>query len=131
MMIIDSRFENDSIFLADLSLSQLRLMNDGELDWFILIPKREDIIEWSDLGQEDQLLLNQEINMLVNLLKELPEVKKVNVANLGNIVSQFHVHIIGRKFGDRAWPGPIWGTKSSLPLSQERIQFWKNAKISK
>ncbi len=126
MFLINSQLENDSVFLAKLNLCQLRLMKDGELDWFLLIPERENLVEWFDLNQKEQVDLSAEIIKVSSILKEIGKVEKINVANLGNIVSQFHVHIIGRKKNDRAWPSPIWGTKSLIPFKEERVLFWKN-----
>ena len=125
MFEINKQLENDSIFIVKLKLCQLRLMKDGELDWFLLIPERENISEWFELEQKDQNLLSEEIVTVSSFLKKEGRADKINVANLGNIVSQFHVHIIGRKKTDRAWPSPIWGTKSTKIFSPDHILFWQ------
>ena len=126
MFEINKQLENDSGFIAKLKLCQLRLMKDGEVDWFLLIPERDNLIEWYELEKKDQKLLSEEIVLVSSILKKEGRADKINVANLGNIVSQFHVHIIGRKKTDPAWPSPIWGTKSPKAFSPDRILFWKN-----
>ncbi len=123
-MKINERIEKDSEFLKTLNLSELRLLKDGELDWFVLIPLRENMIEWCDLPMEDQVELTREIDFLSKSLKELGY-DKVNIGSLGNIVSQLHIHVIGRRKSDRAWPAPIWGTQSLEEFSQARVEFWK------
>lgn len=123
---MDSRLTQDSVLIHEFTLSQLRLMKDGELDWFLLIPKRQGVVEWLDLLVEEQKQLLEEINLVSQNLKLYGEGQKINIASLGNVVPQFHLHIVNRKHDDRAWPGPIWGTTSQLEFNEERVQFWKN-----
>lgn len=125
-MNISPQILKDSELLAELELSQLRLLKDGDLDWFILIPRKSNIIEWNDLAADELALLNQEITSICSLIKNNLEVDKINVANLGNLVPQFHVHIIARYKTDRAWPGPIWGTKTLSEFNMERVEFWQS-----
>lgn len=124
-MFIDPQIEKNSIPLCDLSLCQLRLQKDGELDWMILIPKRTGLVEWSDLSAEEQNLLTGEIDFTCRLLKAFGMVEKLNIGSLGNIVPQLHIHIVGRRASDRAWPGPIWGTVTEKLITQEREKFWQ------
>lgn len=122
-MEINERIVADSIFIKKLNLSELRLIKDGELDWFVLIPLRENMKDWSDLEMEDQFELTREITLLSNKLKKLnPD--KINVASLGNVVPQLHIHVLARYQNDRAWPGPIWGTQASKSFDDSRVQFW-------
>ena len=124
-MNIDSRLLEDSIEIQTLSLSQLRLMKDGDLDWFLLVPLRENVKDWSDLSIDDQLILTREINYICNILKTT-EPDKLNVASLGNLVPQLHIHLIARFKRDRAWPRPIWGTHPTRPFDPTKVNFWKN-----
>ena len=124
-MQIDARLIEDSIEICNLTLSQLRLMRDGDVDWFLLIPLREEVKDWCDLSIEDQLVLTREIDYVSRLVKET-KVDKINVASLGNLVSQLHIHIIGRLKADRAWPRPIWGTSATRPFDPTKVNFWKN-----
>lgn len=129
--MIDSKLLNDSEFIADLELSQLRLLKDGELDWFLLIPRKETnhensyFIEWTDLQVEDQVQLTKEIDFVSRLLKDHVGPDKINIASIGNIVSQLHVHIIARYKTDRAWPKTIWGTESKQKLDVKRVSYWQ------
>lgn len=113
MFVLDPRIERDSIYVTDLSLCQIRLQNDSRFPWVILIPKVENVIEVHDLIQSDQAQLIKESSIVATIVKKLTNCKKVNVANLGNIVSQLHWHVVGRTETDAAWPGPIWGVGSA------------------
>jgi diadenosine tetraphosphate (Ap4A) HIT family hydrolase len=125
-MFLDERLENDSLFIKDLRLCQLRLMKDGDLPWFLLIPKREHIVEWTDLTEQEQIILAQEITQIVSLIKQNDSnVTKVNIGSLGNMVAQFHVHIIGRNPSDRAWPHAIWGSKALQEFNEAQLQYWQ------
>ncbi len=119
------RFRQDSEFLIDLKLCQVRLMKDGELDWFMLVPRVKGVTEIIELSKEQQVTLMKEIDLCSRLLKEEHPESKINIGSLGNVVSDLHVHIIARYEGDRAWPGTIWGTKANAPFKSERTQFWK------
>lgn len=107
---LDPRLENDSVFVADWPLCQIRLSRNAAFPWLILIPRREDIVEIIDLSHADQTQLWQEIRKASTIMKKLYSPKKLNVANLGNIVAQLHVHVVARFEQDGAWPGPIWGS---------------------
>jgi len=122
MFEVDPRIANENILLVDLHLSQVYFKNDKENPWFILVPKRSNVSEIIDLGHEDQLLLMEEINSVSQFLKEFYRPTKINVANLGNIVTQLHVHIIARFETDRAWPRAIWGTPTTQFFDQVEIE---------
>lgn len=124
-MLIDKNIENDSEFIADLELSQLRLYKDGDLDWFLLVPRLEDVKDWDDLTINQQFQLTKEINYACKLLKRYGNPDKINVGSLGNMVPQMHIHIIARKKNDRAWPGAIWGTKSKKNYQDFMACDWK------
>ena len=124
-MKINERIEQDSWFIKDLELCQLRLIKD-ELIWFVLIPKIEEAVELTDLSIEDQQQVLKEVNFVASKLKLHHTYDKLNVASIGNIVSQLHIHIVARLKTDRAWPGVIWGNKSQSQslLSNDDIQKW-------
>ena len=105
----DPRLAADSAFIADGPLSQVRLMDDARFPWLLLVPRVAGASEWIDLDGGQQRLLLAEINQLSQLLRTEAGVEKINIGALGNIVRQFHVHLIGRHEGDPAWPGPVWG----------------------
>jgi diadenosine tetraphosphate (Ap4A) HIT family hydrolase len=101
--------------LADWPLSRVFLYNDSRYQWGLLVPRRPGAIEMCDLVPEDQAKLMAEIVKFSNLIRTLPDVEKLNVGNLGNMVPQLHVHVIGRRKGDPAWPGPVWGHSDPVP----------------
>ncbi len=108
--LLDARLEADSVFIADGPLSQLRLMDDARFPWLVLVPRVAGATEWIDLDGASQRLLLAEINQAGALLREhFAPVDKLNIGALGNIVRQLHVHVVGRREGDAAWPGPVWG----------------------
>jgi diadenosine tetraphosphate (Ap4A) HIT family hydrolase len=101
--------------LADWPLSRVFLYNDSRYQWGLLVPRRPGAVEMCDLIPEDQAKLMAEIVKLSGLIRPLPGVEKLNVGNLGNMVPQLHVHVIGRRKGDPAWPGPVWGHSDPVP----------------
>lgn len=123
---LNPRLENDSLLIKKLTLCELRLMKDGELDWFLLVPRREGAQEITDLSEDEAALLWSEIKKVSNTLKAYGKVDKINIGMIGNIVTQLHVHIIGRLKTDRAWPHTIWGSKAECDFNQERLLFWKD-----
>ena len=101
--------------LADWPLCRVFLYNDSRYQWGLLVPRRPGAIEMCDLLPEDQAKLMAEIVKLSGLIRALPGVEKLNVGNLGNMVPQLHVHVIGRRKADPAWPGPVWSHSDPLP----------------
>ena len=101
--------------LADWPLSRVFLYNDSRYPWGLLVPRRPGVIEMCDLTLADQAQLMAEIVKLSGLIRGLPGVEKLNVGNLGNMVPQLHVHVVGRRKGDPAWPGPVWGHSDPVP----------------
>jgi diadenosine tetraphosphate (Ap4A) HIT family hydrolase len=118
---LDPRLAADCIVLGDMRLSRLLALNNSLLPWFILVPRRS-AIELFELEREDQLLLLEEINLLSRFVKDRYGSEKLNVAAIGNIVSQMHVHVIGRKTTDFCWPNVVWGTREKIPYSAKEIE---------
>ncbi len=106
---INPRLEGDSLFVADLPLCAVRLMKDANYTWLLLVPRRSDLVEIIDLEEQDQTQLMREISQVSHVLRQVTDCEKLNVAALGNQVSQLHVHVIARFRSDAAWPGPVWG----------------------
>ncbi|ADZ72699.1 HIT domain-containing protein [Polymorphum gilvum] len=106
---LNPRLEGDSLPVADLALCALRLMKDANYPWLLLIPRQPDLIEILDLAPADRLVLMEEIAAAAEALKGATGCDKLNIAALGNQVSQLHVHVIARFQGDAAWPDPVWG----------------------
>jgi len=109
MFYLDERLKRDTFEIGCMELSMLLLMNDGSLPWLILVPRREDVNEICELSPLDRCMLIEEISVVSELMRKLYKPYKINVAALGNVVPQLHVHIVGRFPDDRAWPDPVWG----------------------
>ncbi|WP_413206875.1 HIT domain-containing protein [Rhodospirillum sp. A1_3_36] len=109
MFELDPRLEADSHAVTQWPLCQVRLMDDARYPWLILVPRRASAVEPFDLDEVDQTQLWQEANRAGAILKTETGAAKINIAAIGNIVSQLHIHVIARKPGDAAWPGPVWG----------------------
>jgi diadenosine tetraphosphate (Ap4A) HIT family hydrolase len=105
---LDPRLENDTIFIKDLKLSKLLLMNNKLYPWFILVPKKYNITEIIDLTSSEQQILLSEINQISTLLQKIYNPDKLNIAALGNVVSQLHIHLIARYKNDITFPKPVW-----------------------
>jgi diadenosine tetraphosphate (Ap4A) HIT family hydrolase len=106
---LDPRLEADTHAIGDLPLSQLLLMDDARFPWLILVPRIAGARELIDLDEGDQRTLLGELNLVGRALETLLRPDKLNVAALGNVVPQLHVHLIARFTGDSAWPQPVWG----------------------
>jgi diadenosine tetraphosphate (Ap4A) HIT family hydrolase len=105
---LDSRLKNDCFLIKELKLSKLLLMNNKLYPWFILVPKRSNITEIIDLNFEDQKILLSEINEISKIIQQKYQPDKLNIAALGNVVSQLHIHIIARYKNDATFPQPVW-----------------------
>ena len=114
--------QRDCIELADWPLCKVLLMNDSQYPWFILVPRVADVKEIIDLSEELQITLLQESGKLSKLLQQVFSPDKLNIAALGNMVPQLHVHHIARFTTDPAWPAPIWGKLPAVPYSDEQIE---------
>lgn len=115
MFTLDKRLENDSDFIADWGAFSLRLMKDERFFWLLIIPRLADISEWHDLAEAELREMNKLISYLSFHIKRIENADKINIGALGNMVSQFHLHLIVRHKGDAAWPGPVWGAGAPVP----------------
>lgn len=121
MFVLDSRLEQDTVSLGDFPLCRLLLMNDRHYPWFILVPRREEVSELFQLDADDQQALWRETTALAETVKDTFGADKMNVATLGNMVGQLHMHVIARRRDDVAWPAPVWGKHPAEPYTQEQI----------
>lgn len=106
---LDPRLAADTHAIGALPFSELLLMDDARFPWLILVPRIAGARELIDLDEGDQRLLLGEIDRVARVLDELLHPDKLNIAALGNVVPQLHVHVIARFTGDAAWPNPVWG----------------------
>jgi diadenosine tetraphosphate (Ap4A) HIT family hydrolase len=137
---LDPRLAQDSQLLAQGPLSQLRLMDDLRFPWLVLVPRLDAASEWLDLEEAQQQLLLRELNQAASALRAWQPCDKLNIGALGNIVRQLHVHLVARREGDAAWPGPVWGAGSMQRATDVTVEqrlaglrahldplFWKAA----
>ena len=111
MFKINNKFLKSSYHIADLKLCSVRLNDNSKFPWLILIPKRKNITDISELNSKDQILLMKEIVSASRLMKKLFKTSKLNIEKIGNIVPQLHIHIISRKKTDSSWPLSVWVVK--------------------
>jgi diadenosine tetraphosphate (Ap4A) HIT family hydrolase len=116
---LDGRLEADTHFLLDAPLCRIGLMDDSRFPWLILVPRVPNVREWPDLSTPDQLQLQAEINAAARALQSVfPHGQKLNIAALGNVVPQLHIHVILRHDGDAAWPAPVWNAGVREPYGE-------------
>lgn len=118
---LDPQLASDSHPVAEFELCSVRLMDDCNYPWMILVPRVAGAIELIDLDAGEQALLMGEINLVSRALKQLFRPYKLNVAALGNVVPQLHVHLIARYTDDPAWPAPVWGRTHARPYEPEAL----------
>lgn len=109
------RLEGDTVNLGDLPLCRVLIIKDANYAWLLLVPRRAEVNEITDLNEVEQAQLMTEITRVSRALKDVTGCDKLNIAALGNIVPQLHVHIIARRKTDPAWPKPVWGQAEPLP----------------
>lgn len=119
---LDPRLANDCKVLGDWPLCRLLLMNDANYPWFILVPRRESVREIHELADADRVQLWEESAQLSRAAMKAFAGFKLNVAALGNMVPQLHVHHIVRLQGDPAWPSPVWGRTPAKPYPAAAIE---------
>ena len=122
MFELDPQLEADTFPVGITSLNRILLMNDSRFPWLILVPERPDIREPFELTDEDQRTLMQESMITGKSLKALFNAHKLNIAALGNQVSQLHIHHIARFRTDAAWPRPVWGAGVAEPYEAEALR---------
>ncbi len=122
MFSLDPRLQQDTLVLGDFALCRLLLMNDSSYPWLILVPRREAVSEVFQLAADEQQQLWRETTLLAEMLKDAFVADKMNIATLGNVVSQLHMHVVVRHRDDAAWPAPVWGRQLAVPYSQEQLR---------
>ena len=111
MFKINNKFLKSSHYLLDLKLCTVRLHDNSKFPWIMLIPKRKNINDITDLNTKDQILLMKEIVFSSKVMKKLFKTSKLNVEKIGNVVPQLHIHIIARNKKDNSWPLSVWVVK--------------------
>lgn len=111
----------DTLQVADLPLCRVLLMNDSQYPWLILVPRVADIRDIDELSSADSAQLNDEIRLACGALRARVTLDKINVASLGNMVPQLHIHVIARRTSDAAWPRPVWGVSPAVPYNDTAL----------
>lgn len=142
MFKLDERLFKDTVVLGDFTLCRILLMNDSRYPWLILVPRRAGISELFELNMAEQQQLWQETSYVGQVLKDVFQADKINIATLGNVVKQLHMHIVVRMQDDAAWPAPVWGngaaqgyTDEALAVMRARLQaafngYWQAIEVS-
>lgn len=126
MFILHPQLSKDCIEVCQLSLSSVLLMNDSRFPWLIQVPRVNNIKENIDLSVEQQEMVFHESNLLCHTLRQCFNPDKLNVAALGNMVPQLHIHHIARFKSDAAWPQPVWGHSAAIPYTSEKLDNMLN-----
>ncbi len=119
---LDARLSSDTDFVGDLPLCRVLLMNDSRWPWLVLVPRRDNLAELSDLEAVDRTRLIEEAARMADWLKAHTRAEKINLGALGNIVRQLHVHVVARSAGDPGWPGPVWGFGAAVPYEDNEFR---------
>jgi len=112
----------DTVPIGDLGLSRVLAMNDAHYPWLVLVPRRAGLVEIVDLDEPERTALMAEIAQASTALKSLTRCDKLNVAAIGNVVPQLHVHVVARHRSDPAWPRPVWGAAPPRPYAAAELQ---------
>lgn len=125
MIKLHPQLEKDCIIIGEFTLCTLLLLNDANYPWFILLPNRDDITEIHQLSTSDQQQLLKESMFFSQCLEKTFHPDKLNIAALGNIVPQLHIHHIARFITDASWPAPVWGKAAPVAYNKTQVQDTK------
>jgi diadenosine tetraphosphate (Ap4A) HIT family hydrolase len=121
------QLKQDTIDIGDLPLSKVLVIKDANYPWLMLVPRRLEKVEIIDLDEVEQAQLMAEVSRAAKALKEITKCDKLNIAALGNVVPQLHVHVIARRSSDAAWPRPVWGVVPPLAHDAAEVQHFISA----
>lgn len=122
MFKLDPRLEQDTILIGEFALSKVLLMNDARYPWVILVPRMTGLTEIFQLDEQQQQQLMLESNFVASKLAQWADADKMNVAALGNVVSQLHIHHVARYKTDATWPAPVWGKGDAVPYNEQECE---------
>ena len=118
---LNKRLEADTHYISDLALCRLLIMNNADYPWVILVPRIFNITEIHQLTEMDRKKLEFEVNEISKKLSDYFKADKINIASIGNIVSQLHIHIVVRNKKDLSWPETVWGKSNNHPYSENQL----------
>ncbi|WP_085908554.1 HIT domain-containing protein [Kiloniella majae] len=119
---LHERLQADTVTITELAHCRILLMNDSQYPWLILVPRYNDLRDLHDLPKDLFSAVMEEIRYVSEVLTEECNAFKINVAALGNMVPQLHIHVIARFESDAAWPGPVWGIKEPRPYTPDDLK---------
>ena len=125
---INKNFLKDSHFITEFKLCSIRLIDNSKFPWIILVPKRKNTTDISELSSKDQILLMKEIVYASKIMKKTFKAFNLNVEKIGNIVSQLHIHIIARSQKDSSWPLSVWVEKKKTYFKEDLKKTIKKLK---
>ncbi len=116
---LDKMLASDTMRVGSLATCDVLLMNDTRWPWLILVPRIEQAIEFHELYSDQRQEVDMEVAFVASVLKDISGCEKINLATIGNVVRQLHIHVIARNAGDANWPGPVWGYGTKEPYESE------------
>lgn len=122
MFILHERLQADTVLVTDWPLCRVLLLNDSTYPWLVLVPRRHGVSELHELDHDDLQTAIEEITKASRRLQNHTRAHKMNVAALGNVVPQLHIHVIARFEGDAAWPRPVWGAVPTKPYEPAELE---------
>lgn len=122
MFELDKRLQQDTCWLADLPLCRVLLMNDARYPWLILVPRVAEVSELFDLDESQQQQLWDESRLVSQAMARQFKADKMNLATLGNVVRQLHMHLVVRMEGDESWPAPVWGRGTATAYTEQQLE---------
>ena len=120
--VLDPQLAKDCHSLGKMKLCRLLLMNDRQYPWLIMVPERDGVKEIYELNRDDQISFLIESNLVSKAMDSLFQPDKLNIAAIGNVVSQLHIHHVARYKNDVSWPKPVWGQKPAVPYSPKELE---------
>ncbi|ARJ67411.1 diadenosine tetraphosphate hydrolase [Magnetospirillum sp. ME-1] len=122
MFELNPRIQADTVPVTQWPLCSVLLMNDATYPWLLLVPRRDGVVEITDLAPDDRHTLLDEIARASTALRQAVSPHRINIAALGNVVAQLHVHVIARNTDDASWPKPVWGAVPARPYRPEELE---------
>lgn len=116
--VLNAQLEADTHLVSELENCSLRLLDDARWPWLVLVPRIDGAQEWHDLTKGQRIMIDDEVTRAASALKAMTGCEKINIASIGNMVRQLHIHVIARNEGDANWPGPVWGYGKRKPYRQ-------------
>lgn len=116
---LDERLQSSAFFLIDWPLSRVLLKNNASYPWFVLVPRISNLTEITQLSQAERYQLMDEVQQVSLLVQDIFQPSKINIGTLGNLVPQFHMHVVARFFDDPLWPEGVWQSAAPEKVYEE------------